>query len=341
MVRSYVAEIAVVKAGVSSGPVIRPAFAAVFLACSLASVRAAAGQSLPVFAPINPVAASRSGVYFQPFRAPQPGRWTGSLSLDYASAIELHDRPFASYTLDSEILRLRLGVGRDLGPRTFLLADAEVGGAYAGVLDGFLDWYHRAFGFSVRERDRRPRNAFRYEIVLPSGRSVSRSPSDLFLGDVRLGVGYRVDQAVQSLLSMTLPTSTAPDGYGRGVVSVSLLNTLHLRPHPRLVLESGLGFGYAPSHGDLREVQREAFVSASAGARYRFWGRQSLFANLFYHSPYYHDTTLPGLDRRELSLDFGWLLATRAGGDWRIGLTEDFDPRGPGIDLVFRLGRSF
>ena len=193
----------------------------------------------------------------------------------------------------------------------------------------------------MRERDRRPRNAFRYEILLPNGRSVFRSPSDLFLGDVRLGVGYRLNRAVQSVLSVTLPTSTAPAGYGRGVVSVSLLNTLYVRPHPRLVLEGGLGLGYTPSHGDLRAVQREGFVSVSAGARYRFWGRQSLFATLFSQSPQYHDTTLPGLDRRELSLDFGWLLATRAGSDWRIGMTEDLDPAGPGIDLVFRLGSSF
>jgi hypothetical protein len=341
MLPTYAPEIAVVKAGVSSGPVIRPAVAAVFLAWPLASARPAAGQGLPVYAPINPVAASRSGVYFQPFREPLPGRWTGSLSLDYASTVELYDSPYASHTLDSEILRLRLGVGRDLGPRTFLLADAEVGGAYAGFLDGFLDWYHRAFGLRVEARDARPRNAFRYEIVLPSGRSVLRSPSDFFLGDVRFGVGYRFGRSIQSVLSVTLPTSTAPIGYGRGVASVSLLNTLHLRPHPRLVLEGGLGLGYTPSHGDLREVQHEAIASTSAGARYRFWGRQSLFANLFYHSPYYHDTTLPGLDRHELSLDFGWLLATRAGGDWRIGMTEDLYPAGPAIDLVFRLGRTF
>jgi hypothetical protein len=88
-------------------------------------------------------------------------------------------------------------------------------------------------------------------------------------------------------------------------------------------------------------MQHEVFLSASGGARYRFWGRQSLFANLFYHSPYYHDTTLPGLDRPELSLDFGWLLATKSGADWRIGMTEDLYPAGPAIDLVFRLGRSF
>ena len=44
-----------------------------------------------------------------------------------------------------------------------------------------------------------------------------------------------------------------------------------------------------------------------------FWGHQSLYGNLFYHSPYYHETTLPALDRRELSLDFGWILDDEGG----------------------------
>jgi hypothetical protein len=317
-----------------------PAVAA-SLAGLLASAIPAAAQSLPSYTPINPMAASRSGVYFQPYQQPRPGRWTGSVSLDYASAIELNEFSTTSYTLDAEILRVKLRIAHDLGPRTFLLADAEAGGSFDGFLDGFIDWYHRTFGFHLRERDLRPRNAFRYELLLPSGKTVLREPSDLFLGDVRLGLGYRLGPSLQSVFSMTLPTSTAPTGYGRGVVSVNLVNTLHLVPRPRLVLEGGLGLGYTPSHGDLEEIQRETFVSVSGGARYRFWGRQSLFANVFYHDPYYHDTTLPALDRRDLALDFGWLLATRSGADWKIGMTEDLEPGGPGIDLVFRFGREF
>ena len=76
-------------------------------------------------------------------------------------------------------------------------------------------------------------------------------------------------------------------------------------------------------------------------ARFRFWGRQSLFANVFYHSPYYRNTTLPALDRKDLELDFGWLLATKGGREWRIGMTEDLQPSGPAIDVIFRLGASF
>jgi hypothetical protein len=315
--------------------------AAATLAGSLMSALPATAQSLPAFMPINPVATSRSGVYFQPYQAPHPGRWTGSISLDYASAVELNDFSTVSYTLDAELLRVRFRLGRDLGPRAFVLADAEVDGSYNGFLDGFLDWYHRTFGFHLHEREVRPRNSFRYEILLPDGQTVFRDKSALFLGDARLGLGYRITPSFQSVLSATLPTSTGPTGYGRGDVSLNLLNTVHLVPYPRLVLEGGLGFGYTPSHGDLERYQRKTFVSASGGARFRFWGRQSLFATLFYHDPYYHDTTLPSLDRKELSLDFGWLLATRSGADWRVGMTEDLEPGGPAIDLIFRVGRDF
>ncbi|MGH7500041.1 MAG: DUF3187 family protein [Gemmatimonadales bacterium] len=317
-----------------------PRAAATTFACLLA-VFPAAAQSLPAFIPINPVAASRSGVYFQPYRPPASGKWTTSIALDYASTIEVNEREVARYTLDSEILRLRLGLGRDIGPRAFVLAGAEVGGAYAGFLDGFLNWYHHTLGFSIPERERGPDDRFLYQITLPDGTTRIRAPSDLFLGDLRFGVGYRFGRSLQTVVSATLPTSTAPDGYGRGVVSLSLLNTVRVQPTRRLVLEGGLGFGYAASHGDLEGVQRETFASASGGGRYRFWGRQSLFATVFYHSPYYRNTTLPSLDRRELSLDFGWLLATRGGAGWRIGLTEDLEPGGPAIDLIFRLGRDF
>jgi hypothetical protein len=91
----------------------------------------------------------------------------------------------------------------------------------------------------------------------------------------------------------------------------------------------------------MSSFQRTTFLALSSGVRHRLWDNQALYANLFYHSPYYRGTSLPALDRRELSLDFGWILTTRAGAEWRMGLTEDLEPGGPGVDLVFRVGRSF
>jgi len=120
-----------------------------------------------------------------------------------------------------------------------------------------------------------------------------------------------------------------------------MLNTFRSALQRSLVYEGSLGLGYTPTHGSLPEGQRELFLAASSGLRLRVWGSQSVFANVFYHSPYYQGTTLPALDGRELSLDFGWILQTDRGGEWRLGLTEDLEPRGPGVDLVLRLGRTF
>lgn len=308
------------------------------LVCLLLPPAPGRAQGLPAYAPINPVAASRTPLGFEPFRAPRPGRWTAGLALDYASTIEHVLLPDVRYDLDSEILRLNLLVRRDLSPSAFLEAEAGVGGAYGGFLDGFLDWYHGLLGIRLPERERRPPDAFLYQIELPDGRLLTRRPSDLYLGDLRLAAGLRRGPHLQAVASITLPTSAAPAGYGRGVVSGGVVGTARAPLAEPLVYEGSLGLGYTPTHGDLAAYQRTTFVSGSSGVRWRFWGRQSLYANLFYHSPYYHDTTMPALDRRELSLDFGWMLATRGGREWRLGLTEDLEPRGPGIDLVFRLG---
>lgn len=295
-------------------------------------------QGLPAYAPINPVAASRTPLGFEPFRAPHTHRWSGELALDYASTIEHVGGRAVSYDLDSEILRLQLRVARDVGRSAFVALDVPLGGSYSGFLDGFLHWYHGLLGIRLEERERRPRDDFLYQIDPPDGVLRTRRSDGLFLGDVRVAAGLRHGERLQTVVSITLPTSTAPDGYGRGVVAAGLVTTARIPLAAPLIYEGSVGLGVAPTHGDLSAYQRTRFVSLSSGLRWRFWGRQSLYANLFYDSPYYRGTTIPALDRRDLALDFGWILATRKGREWRLGLTEDPEPGGPGVDLVFRLG---
>ena len=298
----------------------------------------ARAQGLPAYRPVNPVADSRTALGFESFRPRPPGRWSTVLALDYASIIEHAIEPTARYDLDGEVLRMRIGVSRRMGARTFVELDAGVGAGYPGFLDGFLDWYHELIGISLPERERRPRDAFLYLLELPDDTLLSRRSTGVFLGDLRLSAGVQFGRNLQTVATLTLPTSTAPAGYGRGVVSAGLVTTVRAVIASPLVYEASFGLGYTPRHGDLSAYQRTTFVSASSGLRWRFWGRQSLYGNLFVHSPYYHGTTISALDRRELTFDFGWILMTRAGREWRLGLTEDLEPGGPGVDLVFRVG---
>jgi hypothetical protein len=303
---------------------------------------AAHAQGLPAYRPINPVAAARTPLGFEPYREPGAGPWSADVALDYANAIEHADFSSALYDLDTEVLRLRVGVRRRVGARAFVGADAALGGAYAGFLDGFLDWYHGLLGIDMPERDRRPHDAFLYRLEPPDGELRTRRPVDAYFGDLRLAAGMQVAPHVQTVATVTLPTSTAPDGYGLGVLGGGVVTTVSAPiAGPVLIYEGSLGVGYTPRHGDLSDYQRTTFFSGSSGLRWRFWGRQSLYGNLFVHSPYYHDTTVPSLDRRDVAFDFGWILATQSGQEWRVGMTEDPEPGGPGVDLVFRLGLTF
>src|SRR5918997_420513 len=168
-----------------------PLPACLFFLLLLASSRTGLAQGLPVFAPLNPVASSRSGVYFQPLND-QAGRgWSTQVAMDYASLIEYNQLDRADYVLDSEILRVSFGAARNLGERTFVQLNGFVGGSYSGFLDGFLDWYHGTLGIRVSEREQRPQDRFGYSIRLPDGRSVSRSSNAMFLGDLSVAVGFR------------------------------------------------------------------------------------------------------------------------------------------------------
>lgn len=307
----------------------------------LAAVPSLPAQSLPRYSPISGVAASRSGLQFEPYVEPSDG-WRLAMSLDYGTMTELNvlDQDTA-YVLDGEVARLSVDVTRDLGRSTFIFAQVSVNGTYDGFLDGVLDSYHGLFGFDLPSREARPTNEFEYRVGFPDGNSFTSSKSRAFLGDTRLGIGRRHSAHHQTTLSLTLPTSTGPTGYGRGTVSLNATHTLHTVATPNLILEASAGVGYTPTTGELARYQRSWFAMGTAGGRWRFWGRQWLYANILVHSPYYHDTSLPSLDKRDVSLDFGWILSRSGGKEWRIGLVEDPEPTGPAIDLVFRFGASF
>jgi hypothetical protein len=306
--------------------------------------RPAAAQSLPILHPANPVAESRSGLYFQPYVAPRAG-WQTAVGLDYASMVELGFRASladTSYLLDAEVLRLNFSATRDLDARHFLLGEAWVGGSYPGFLDGFLNWYHHLFGIHFPEREDRPHDVFAYRYEFPNGRTVRFRDHPFGLGDVRLGIGRRHDDRSQSVLSLTLPTSTLGDGYGRGTVSVSLLNTFRAPIGSRLVYEGSANVGFTPRHGSFGPVDERFFFLGTSGFRWRTVGGLWSFANLYLHSPYYQQRAeAQQLDRWDFTIDFGWIIRNRSGREFRFGMTEDLWPSGPAVDANFRLGVSW
>lgn len=295
-------------------------------------------QELPSYRAINPMVAARTGLGFVPVRDLSRDRFR-EITLDYGSIVEVVIRSDAEYVLDAEILRLRATVGRRIGRDGFVQVSAGVGGAYDGFLDEPLNAYHDLIGLREGGRSQRPDNVFAYHVLFPDQRAVARPPSDGFLGDLTVEGGWQFAPHWQAALSVTLPTATGPSGYGVDAVASALtLSTRSRTIGDRLVFEAGTGVGFTPRAGELRDYQRTVFAAANGGLRIRFWGRQSAFANLFYHSPVYRRTTFHALDARELSIDVGFLFQPANGPTILAALTEDLEPRGPAVDVVFRLG---
>jgi len=304
---------------------------------TLATPTAAGAQSLPAYAPVNPIAAARSGLATQPWL--EPGRkWHISLVTDYASLIEYTILDPQSFLLDAEVMRLQLAVARNVGHNAFVLAEGSFNGAYDGFLDGFLDWYHKLTGFRVAGRDERPRNKFAYDLNLSQSRHYDYRPSSGFLGDLRLGAGLRHSKHWQSTLSFTLPTGSSPAGYRKGKPSINATTTLRSEFGKRFVYEGTLGAGYTPTDGALSDLQHTTFLMLTQGIRARLIGVLHAYGNVIYHSAYYHDTGISELDNRELTVDLGGMLRFRRGPEWIFGLTEDLEPSGPAVDVGFRLG---
>lgn len=159
------------------------------------------------------------------------------------------------------------------------------------------------------------------------------------LTDVTLGLGVRNTPTIQTLVFVTLPTTTHQRGYGRGTFSANGIVTMRRELGERLLYEGSVGVGWTPRHGGLEEFQRTTFWSLSSGLRFRFWGRQALFFNVFRQSGNYQDTQTEVLDGSELTADMGFILRPgRNAPALILALTEDLLPSGPAVDATFRIG---
>jgi hypothetical protein len=300
----------------------------------------AGAQGLPPYRPINPIIASRSALGFEPVLSGVG--WLTTARLDYGSIVELRENRPAFYLLDAEISRIELGVTRFLGERWVLQVTVPVQSAHAGFLDAPVRWWHGLLGVQEQNRDTRPDNEFAWEIHLPDGQQLEFERSGTTLGDTRVLLGFRHTPDWQTALVLGLPTATAAPIYRTGTVATGLITTFRREvPGDRLLIEGSAGLGWTPRHGELRDWQRRVFYSASGGARVRVVGRQSVYANVFFHSAAFAGTTLRTLDREDLSLDLGFLFRIRNGPEILVGLVEDLYVYGPAVDLVLRFGVSW
>jgi hypothetical protein len=300
----------------------------------------ASGQDIPPYVPANPVLASRSALYAQPFISPGIGTQLRFVA-DYYNAVEVAQSPGPAprqYIFDAEVLQGDLWVTRDLSRHLFLIVDLPIRGGYDGFLDPFLNWYHSVIGIAVPARNELPIDVFQWTFVLPDS-TVNRAKPGTFIGDLRTGVGIRLGRA-QLVASVTLPTATlASDGWTRHVMGTSLALTDELVRSSRIVVDASASAGYTPTYGALSAYQQSTFASGLLSARWRFAGQQALFSSFWIQSSNWKNSGFTAIDDPEVTMDFGFLLHVRP--HWpelQLGMTQDLLPAGPAMDVGFTIG---
>lgn len=297
-------------------------------------------QEIPPYVPANPVLASRSALYAQPFILPRSG-WDVRLVSDYYNAVEtsLTPPPARQYIFDAEVLQFDTWVTHDIGSHAFVIGDLPIRGAYDGFLDSFLNWYHGVIGLAVPARNELPIDHFEWKAVL-ADTTLNRQRPGTFLGDARIGAGWRMGN-LEAIATATLPTATiTADGWSRKTVGTSVALSGEIVRTARLALDAEATGGYTPgTHDLLGKYQRSWFGGGLAAMRWRFAGRQAVFATAWYQTGNWKNTGFAAMDNPEFSLDFGFLLRpARRGPELQLGMTQDLDPRGPAMDVGFTIG---
>ena len=258
------------------------------------------------------------------------------VTAEYGNVIDVTINSSASYLLDAELFRLTWSGTRELSPTFWAGGSLSVVGSYAGFADRFFEWYHGVIGWDQPERDFRPRNTYGFMLELPGGVEYAPEADGFALGEARLSVGMRHGVDQQSSVSIVLPMGKG-GSLSRSQPGVGLNHTLRIRSLEPLLWEISGGVGATPRGGELEQWQHSLFGMGTTGVRLKLFGGHSIYGYFFYHTPYYHDTSIPSLDNDLLTGDFGWIYRTSGGREWRIGFTEDIAPRDLGVDLVLVL----
>ena len=295
--------------------------------------------SLPPVAPLSPDVADRTGLYVAPYEDARAG-WQFTSSLEYGSAVERQYTTEGRYLLDEELLRLSLRVQKDLSPHLFVNLWVGARGTYAGFADPFLNWVHDRIGLPHQGRQYRPTDTYGDTLWFYAGPERTRPSEPFFLDDTRLEVGWRHESHWQSLLSLTLPTSTA-SAYGRHVPTVNLIETVRFLLWDRLTWESTAAIGFSPTTGDFAAWQNELMALGATGVRVRLFDGQSIYLRGFYHAPLYSNTPLSSFNQPYWSADFGWIARLASGHEIRGALVEDIHHSDLNIDMVAVVGVTF
>ena len=253
-----------------------------------------------------------------------------------------------SLLIDGQTTRAGLRLARGLGRGAEAWLSLDFIAHSGGFVDGPINDYHDAFGFSDGGRSHAPDDRQRF-VYARNGRShvaVTDSPSGI--GDLRVGAKQQLARwgnwQTAGAAQLKLPTGDADRLTGSGAADVAAwlaIANAHIA-NTGFQITAGAGALYT-GRGDVLADRRQRQAGFGwLGAGYAVASGLVLQAQVDTHSALYEDTGLEALDDTAVRGIFGlnWqLLADTA---LSGGIVEDLNPgASPDVGLHFALRQGF
>lgn len=280
-----------------------------------------------------------------PARLPPPGggrvagvvNWSNTEKEDFAGD--------GNYTLDAEVLELRLHLDHAFSERFALHAELPWRRVSGGSLDGFIDDWHGVFGLPGGSRRRLPEDQLLIEFVQAGTTLLGIDESTSGIGDMPIALGYQLHSADRTALSAWLtvkaPTGSADDLTGSGAVDVAATLAGQAQLHERWQLFGQASVAWLGDGDLLPEWQQSYAWTLMGGLTWNAWRALDLTAQVEANSRLYEGIESE-LDGDAVVLTFGGTWRTEGGWRFDLAVGEDLQAgASPDIAFNFAVARSY
>jgi len=261
-----------------------------------------------------------------------------SAALSHSSVFLTRNSANWSVNLDMEITELDLRF-RKIIPGLFEIGvEVPILSFESGFIDGFLDGYHRTFGFPDYGRNTRPTNSLLYEVRRNGALVVQGKNGEIGIGDVRMTVKkelLRTDPVISLRAEIEFPTGDASDGHGSGGIDTGITLLVDKKISDRFMSYWNAGVIFPGSLRAHEDVELKTSFHAGAGIEAALWKHFSILGQIMFQSSPFPKTDIGPVDRIAALLAFGGRYSS--GKDsLEFSLTEDPNTAGA-PDVTFNL----
>lgn len=264
---------------------------------------------------------------YLPLAAAAPGRddgWQVDAGLLWSNTVNLGATAREQLVVDEETAEVDLAVARDLGGWR-LRAMLPVMHRGPGVLDGFIDGWHRFFGLPQGDRPNRPRSAYAIE-YRRNGLAPVALPTGTALGDLSLEAGRVLSDSPHAQLTgwvgLEAPTGDRAQLAGNGALDAAAWLALEAPVAARWTLSARAGYSRSGGDGALPLARGIAFGTATIG--WRATGQLEALVQFDGHSAIVRGSDLPFLGEA-VELTIGGRYYLRSGAVLEAGVVEDIE----------------